>query len=316
MAKPRIFVSSTYYDLKHIRSDIERFIKDQGFDPILNERGHIPYGNKEKLEEYCYKEINLCDILVAVVGGRFGSESKDEDYSISNLELKTAIDKGKQVYIFVEDAVQAEYRTYEANKENPETNYASVDDVRVYTFLEEVYSLPINNQIKGFGSFADISSYLKLQWAGLFQSLLHENARRQEVDLVADLKDTSSTLKSLVNYLVAEKGKGDQAVKNILMNNHSAFDTIKRLLKIPYRVFFENHDELTALLNVRQFEAEDMIFGDDWSIKDHMSWKRNGSKIYLRVSNEIFEDGILKAYTPGEWNPQWIRIEDLEEPLF
>lgn len=95
MAKPRIFVSSTYYDLKHIRADVERFIREQGYDPVLNEKGHIPYGSAERLEEYCYKEIELCDILVSVIGGRFGSESKNEDYSVSNLELKTAIDKGR-----------------------------------------------------------------------------------------------------------------------------------------------------------------------------------------------------------------------------
>ncbi|HDI3138782.1 TPA: DUF4062 domain-containing protein, partial [Vibrio cholerae] len=38
MAKPRIFISSTYYDLKHIRSDLERFISEQGYDAVLNEK--------------------------------------------------------------------------------------------------------------------------------------------------------------------------------------------------------------------------------------------------------------------------------------
>ena len=84
MAHPRVFISSTYYDLKNVRADLERYIKDRGFDPVLNERGQIPYGNEEKLEEYCYREIENCDILVSIIGGRHGSSSSHDPYSISH----------------------------------------------------------------------------------------------------------------------------------------------------------------------------------------------------------------------------------------
>jgi len=39
MARPKIFVSSTFYDLRHVRNDMESFIKTLGYDPIMNERG-------------------------------------------------------------------------------------------------------------------------------------------------------------------------------------------------------------------------------------------------------------------------------------
>ena len=87
MAKPRIFISSTFYDLRHVRADLERFIRDMGYDPVLNERGAIPYGKESALEEYCYREIDLCDIVVAIIGGRYGSGSDSEPYSISQMEL-------------------------------------------------------------------------------------------------------------------------------------------------------------------------------------------------------------------------------------
>lgn len=73
MAKPRVFVSSTFYDLKQVRADLERFIKELGYESILNERGNIAYGSIERLEEYCYKEVALCDIVIAIIGGRLGS---------------------------------------------------------------------------------------------------------------------------------------------------------------------------------------------------------------------------------------------------
>ncbi len=50
MARPRVFVSSTFYDLKFARTEIERFIREMGYEPVLNERGSIPYDSKEALE--------------------------------------------------------------------------------------------------------------------------------------------------------------------------------------------------------------------------------------------------------------------------
>lgn len=41
MARPKVFVSSTYYDLKHIRASMEVFIESLGFDAILFEKGDI-----------------------------------------------------------------------------------------------------------------------------------------------------------------------------------------------------------------------------------------------------------------------------------
>lgn len=37
MAKPRVFVISKYYDLKHIRADVERCVKEQGYEAIRGE---------------------------------------------------------------------------------------------------------------------------------------------------------------------------------------------------------------------------------------------------------------------------------------
>jgi len=309
MAKPRVFISSTYYDLKHIRADIDRFIKDQGFEPVLNEKGNIPYGSEKRLEEYCYKEIELCDILVAVIGGRFGSESKEADYSISNIELKSAIEKNKQVYIFIEKSVAAEYRTYEANKGNAEIRFAAADDSRVYKFIEEVSSLPINNQIQHFESAQEITLYLKEQWAGLFQRLLSESARQKEVNIIEDLKNTSKTLNQLVSYLINEKSRGDQAIKDILFSNHPAFEDIRRKVDIPYRVIFQNIEELNQLLSARQFEIGEEF--DSWTKKGFISWKRKKELTFLRVAQEIFdEDRRLKSYTPSEWRTDWIELEE------
>ncbi|EPD6751594.1 DUF4062 domain-containing protein, partial [Vibrio cholerae] len=311
MAKPRIFLSSTYYDLKYVRADLERFIKEQGYDPILNEHGHIPYGAKERLEEYCYREIESCDILVSIIGGRFGSESKDRNAkgSISNVELRTAIEQSKQVYIFIEKSVQLEYQTYLRNKENKSLKYAAVDDVRIYEFIEEIHGLKINNQIHGFDSVTDITIYLREQWAGLFQRLMSESARQKEIKLIEDLKHTSSTLNQLVEYLVAEKTKGDSKIEDILFSNHPVFDEIRRAAGFEFRIIFSDVIELFSLFNSFNIPQ---VGENDWFYRGHCySWHMKWLSKYLHISKSLFDEhSKLKPCTRAEWNDTWVETED------
>lgn len=62
MAKPRVFISSTFYDLRQIRADIDQFLRGLGYDAIRNEEGSIPYGKDERLEENI--AFKKCVILI------------------------------------------------------------------------------------------------------------------------------------------------------------------------------------------------------------------------------------------------------------
>ena len=114
MAKPRIFVSSTYYDLRHIRQGVESFVQSLGYDPILFESGDIPFSHDQSLDQSCYKEIATCHILVLIIGGRYGSPTSDETTtptdddlekhykhfnSITKKEFETAINEDIPAYI-------------------------------------------------------------------------------------------------------------------------------------------------------------------------------------------------------------------------
>lgn len=37
MAKPRVFISSNFYDLRQMRADIDQFLRGPGHDAIHNE---------------------------------------------------------------------------------------------------------------------------------------------------------------------------------------------------------------------------------------------------------------------------------------
>jgi DNA-binding XRE family transcriptional regulator len=320
MAKPRIFLSSTYYDLRHIRTDLERYIREQGYEPVLNEQGSIAYGKEDRLEEYCYKEISNVDILVSIIGGRYGSESKIEKHSVSQMELKTAFDLNKQVYIFIEKGVYNEYNFYLKNKDNETTKYTYADNIKIHQFIEFVESLPNNNTIHGFETSADIVSFLKEQWAGLFQRFLQEQTRVKEINIIKGIENTAKTLNQLVTFLTEEKRGSENAINEILLSNHPAMEQIKELLKIPYRVFFINKDEFIDLIKARGFRESN----DDFSFDNRETWlMEKKSQIHeLTYSDEIFNsDSKLKVYTKEEWNPEFItltitKIEEVDDLPF
>lgn len=309
MARPRVFISSTYYDLRVVRADLERFIKEVGYEPVLFERGHVPYGKDEALEEYCYREISSCDVLVAIVGGRFGTQSKDQQHSITQKELRTAIELGKQIYVFVERSVLGEYRTYLNNKDVPGFRPTSVNDIKVFHFLEEIYGLPAGNPIEPFEISDEIVRYLREQWAGLFQRLLQESARQKEVNLIENLRATASTLDQLVTFLTKERSKGDQAIKDILLSSHPAFAAIKKAAGIQYRVVFHTLHELEALLGARGYVRDQLV--DD----DRYEWDNKALKKGIRVKASVFENtGRLRIVTPEEWDKDNVEEYAFEPP--
>ncbi|WP_145572929.1 DUF4062 domain-containing protein [Yersinia alsatica] len=310
MAKPRIFVSSTFFDLRSIRANLERFIKEIGYEAILFERGHVPYGKDNSLEEYCYREINNCDMLIAIIGGKYGSQSKSNENSITQNEIKEAIKKGKQIYIFIEKSVHSEYYTYIPNRDVKGFKPVSVDNVKIFEFIESIYSLQVGNPVESFETSEDILRFLKEQWAGLFQRLLMSTSRLSEVEMITDLKNTTETLNNLVSLLTKQKND-DAVIKEVLMFTHPAFNDIKKVADIRYRVCFFDFNELSELLSARGFEYDEATSPNEHYDFDHQKFKK-----CIRVKRNIFDDELkLKIIPLSKWSKQAITIFDLPDPF-
>lgn len=308
MAKPRIFISSTFYDLRQIRSDLDLFIENLGFEPIRNEEGDIPFGKELELEEYCYKEIKSVDILICIIGGRFGSESKNQSSSITQSELKTALKEKKQVYIFIEKSVLAEYETYLLNKQNTEIKYRYIDDIRIFQFIEEIKNLNSNNNIKGFETAHDITKYLKEQLAGLFQYFLEQQTKIKEFSLVENLERTSNTLNKLVTFL-AEQNKGhEESINKILMINHPLISSLRSKLRIPYNFYIESIEDLKMLIGARGFIEDTASLHIDNEFYVFQKTK-NDSIENLLVSTHLFDsEGKLLYFNKGSWSDDFLRL--------
>lgn len=317
MARPRVFVSSTFYDLKQVRTDLQAFINQMGYDAVLHERGNVPYGSKERLESYCYREINLVEILVSVIGGRFGSAAVNSDYSVSQQEFKTAYEQGIQVYIFVEAGVWSEYRTYLKNKGVSGFQSAHVDNLKVYTFLEELEALPNNNAIMPFETAADITRLLREQWGGLFQRFLRDEGRAKETSLLKELQANMQTLNELITFLTEEKRNSSSAIQDILLSNHPAFPALKKVLVAGTPVFFRNSEEMGQWMKAYGWE-EFVIWGDEILSENIRRWTRTikAQVFHLNVARCIFDDNdTLKIFTPSEWRAEWITRSEYTPPI-
>lgn len=314
MARPRVFISSTFYDLRQIRADLDSFIQRMGYDPVRNESGKITYGKEQKLEEYCYREIASCDIVVAVIGGRFGSQSQQSAYSVSQSEIRTAVKQEKTLFIFIEKGVHTEYQTYLKNKDIEDTRYHYVDHTKIYAFIEEVLNLPKNNSVHPFETADDITEFLKEQWAGMFQRFLQEQDRAQETSLILRLDQTAATLDRLVQYLSEKDMTQSEALEQIVISNHPAFRRLAKVVGIPFRTFFETREELNKLLVALEFKKESITSFESLGGPAASLWTREeepkGTISFVKVRDELFDkDGRIQPLGAIRWNDDWISKE-------
>lgn len=241
MAKPKVFVSSTYYDLKHIRASVEIFIQGLGFEPILSEGGSIAYDPSQPLDESCYREAESSDIFVLIVGGRYGSEvsspttdvrkREDEYESITRREFTKAHKADIPVYVLIEHGVYSEYQTYLRNKANDAIKYAHVDSRKVFEFIEFINGQQKNNPIQSFEKGSDIEAWLRDQWAGYFQELLRKRQEASQFASLAsqirELEAVNSTLKSYLESVLINTGSPEDSKALIDEQNETLTRSIK-----------------------------------------------------------------------------------------
>lgn len=165
---PSVMVSSTFYDLSQIRADILSFIQDQlGYRAILSEYPSFPIDPDADTIENCRRRVEQdADVLVLVIGGRYGSIDSTSDKSITNLEYITARAKGIPVYVFVAKNIMNILPVW---KSNPEGDFSSVvDSNRLFEFVEEIRSSD-RAWTHEFESAQDIIATLRIQLAHLAQ---------------------------------------------------------------------------------------------------------------------------------------------------
>lgn len=286
--RPRVFVSSTYYDLKHVRERIEKFISNYGFESVLFESDKVTYELEKPIDESAYNEVTLCHLMILIIGGRYGTSSsadsqnehkkyENEFVSITRREFETAVSKNIPVFVFIDKNVYSEYQTFKENQDflenlrnikdvNPKMKFkfAHVDSVNVFKFIDIVKSKPIRT----FDKVDEIENYLQNQIAGLFYLYLDSLQKQKEVkkvlDSVAELNSISLRMNEMLNS-VGKKILGNE--------DHNEYElVIKKQLEMIIDFYANQFYELFSFQVI-----EDLV--TDFT-----------QELYLKISQFIYEE--------------------------
>lgn len=175
---PAVMVSSTFYDLRQIRADLARFIRDDlGYAPLLSELASFPIDPDVDTIENCRRRVEQdADVLVLVIGGRSGYADPVSARSVTNLEYRAARAKGIPVFAFIEKRVLAILPTWTLN---PNATFEPWLEPAVFRFIQEVRETD-KVWTREFETAQDIVDALRLQLAHLMRVALDQQARLRE----------------------------------------------------------------------------------------------------------------------------------------
>lgn len=226
MASPRVFISSTCYDLKHIRESLKYFVSNLGYEPVLSDDGDVFYNPVKHTHESCIDEISNCQMFVLIIGGRSGGNFSNSSKSITNEEYRIAIKNNIPIFTLVDSYVLADHHLYQSNSKNEEidrdkVNYPASDNIKIFEFINEVRRHSVNNAINPFTNFLDIETYLRKQWAGmLFDFLVKSKNETQSSltnNLLSDLSLVSKKTEELLKlvYTNLDEANAENVINTI-----------------------------------------------------------------------------------------------------
>ncbi len=135
-----IFISSTCYDLKDLRAEVERFLHDKGHSLLLSDRVNFPLPTGVHRHDVCIQNAGQCDLFVLVIDSRFGAPYyKDHHISITWAEFKEAVRTNKKIIAFVRQEIFNERQScrYNQKKGNSFEPFFA-DNIKTFDFIDEV----------------------------------------------------------------------------------------------------------------------------------------------------------------------------------
>jgi hypothetical protein len=167
------------------------------------------------------------------------------------MEYNAALKDDVPSYILIERSVYAEYQTFLKNRENEKVVYAHVDSVNVFHFIDIILAQPRNNPLQTFDKYADIESWLRIQWSGLFRELLKERSNEAQLnDLstqVSQLSEVNQTLRRYLEEVVTKLAPGNEAASLIKAEDErlTEAEVLHKLSENPFIRFLCRNQEVT-----------------------------------------------------------------------
>lgn len=348
MAGLRVFVSSTCYDLSMLRSQLRVFIQSLGYEPIMSDYEDVLYDPRVHTHTSCVDEVGNCDMLIVIIGARFGGKAtaealakidfekmkkddrkvgqlKEEEYlSVTQLEVLKAIENGMPVYTFIDKKVWHDHSLYEKNKLSEIVDkivFPSIEKQEtakyIFEFINFVRLRTKGNNIFTFEKGVDIEEILKKQWSSYFQRLLYEQRYMQEeqkrMEILSDQFEDLKTaiLSSIENIDQREVARG-------IVRFRRLFEFLFGLKKIESSYLKTTNDSWGEVLEKANIEkVVDSIVDDSaYSIRQKIFLLCNDGGFYsVRLNGETLDDfaSEWKAFTSMNNKTKEIIVETLNE---
>lgn len=276
---PTVFVSSTCYDLKQVRTDIRDFINNQlGYEAILSEFDSFPLEPELSAVENCIRVVKeRADIFCLIIGGRYGSIT-DSGKSITNLEYINARAKGIPIYVFVNKEILTILQVWERN---PMSDYGNiVDNSQLFEFVSELRGKE-NIWIFGFENAQDIIKAFRKQLSYLFYDSLRIRERIH------------------INKLSPRLQKQTGKVLKIIVEKPDCWEHL--LLGEILEQSFYQHNELRLDLTYGISYGKMQRISEVEDIFEFITLKIGGIQQIISNLNILFRDAIPEAVgAPGE----------------
>lgn len=276
--KPAIFVSSTCFDLKQIRQDIRDFIEDDlGYEAVLSEYDSFPIDPDIDTVENCLRVVEeRADILVLIVGGRYGYITSHGDKSITNLEYLRAKAKRIPIFVFMDQSIINLLPVWESIGDYSKV----VDSPKVFEFADTLRNKD-NNWVHEFNSAKDIINCLRRQLAYLVNDSLCLRKHIQKENITPNILKYSGR----VFELVVEKPRYWEYLlfAAVLKENLDKMLDIK--LDTKYGIFFKNtkyFDEPEEIIDYTRAKCKDLC---------------NRTALLDKIINAAFQEAVGE---PGE----------------
>jgi hypothetical protein len=227
MRKPGIFVSSTFYDLRQIRADLHDFIEgDLDYRSLISELASFPVDPDADTIENSKKQVqDNADILVLIIGSRYGYIPDDQEKSITNMEYEVARAKGIPIYAFIEKSIISTLPTW---RDNPDADFSSVvDTTNLFSFVDQVRS---SDRVwtYGFESAQEIVNILRNQFA----YLMHRGLEIQSKLKVDTKKYSDLSGESLKIAIEKEIGWQGYLFSTLVDEELSKYSDLRKVYKL------------------------------------------------------------------------------------
>lgn len=191
----------------------------------------------------CVDEVATADIVVLIVGARFGGKTvpealakldfdflkkeskstesliKKESLSVTQLEILKAVESGIPVFTFVDSSVWHGHALYEKNKDKPIINDISFPSIErsetasfIFEFIDFLRYRARGNSVYTFSKLQDIEDTLRRQWSSLFQKLIQEQRGKAfEAKRLDNLTEQFEDLKTAILTSIGTTNERDVA---------------------------------------------------------------------------------------------------------